>query len=564
MGAIALAVRGLFGPFSSRDPATALWFGGGPTTSGATVSEWTALNYSAWWAATQIIANAVSSLPLQLFRRLPNDQGKEPFRRHPLYRILHDEFNPEMTSMVARKTMQGHVLGWGNAYAEIERDILGRPIALWPLTPDRVVPDRNDAGRIIYRVNSASTGRQRTVAAADILHIPGLGFDGLIGYSVIRKARETIGLGLATENFGAQFFGNGAVAGLVAMHPGSLTTTATANIKKSIQESVGGEKRHSVLVLEEGMKVEKTTIPPDDAQFLETRKFQDIEVCRWFNLPPHKLSEMDRATFSNIEHQAIEFVVDTIRPWLVTWEQELNRKLVAPLERGIQFAEHNVDGLLRGDTASRYAAYAVGRQWGWLSANDIRERENQNPVSGGDMYLVPTNMLPADRINEVIDHQVAPVAPPPSPGGSIVRNDPQSKGEIIASHRKLIIEAMGRETRREANSARRASKKGPDGFQRWRADFYSTHGRVLQERLLTPMEAIFASVTGTTGAQEATRKLAEDYVNESLADLDGLPEDEMENAVDLLVSRWELQRPPKLADTLMTEELRHALSDGAT
>ncbi len=568
MGFLATGLRSYFiGEKSLRDPTLGLYFGGGPTTSGANVSEWTALNYSAWWAATQIIANAVASLPLQLFRRT-GENGKEEFRSHSLYRILHDEFNPEMTAMVARKTMQGHVLGWGNAYAEIERDTADRPMALWPITPDRVTPDRVD-GRIVYRVNQTN-GKEARIQARDMLHIPGLGFDGLMGYSVIRKARETIGLGMATENFGAQFFGNGAISGLVAMHPASLSKTATENITKSIQDKIGGQKKHSVLVLEEGMKVEKTSIPPDDAQFLETRKFQDIEVCRWFNLPPHKLSEMDRATFSNIEHQAIEFVVDTIRPWLVTWEQELNRKLIRPLERTIQFTEHNIDGLLRGDIASRYSAYATGRQWGWLSANMILAKENMNPIGPeGDIFLVPTNMAPADRLNDLVDAQVAPKPAPQAPAansepvGQLARaKDPEAEAKVIAAHRAMIIEAVGRMTRREAQAARRAAKKGAVGLRKWSEEFYPKQATIMRDHLMPSVSAHLTYVAATTGAQGFTAQLVDEYVARSVAEIEALPSEEMENAVDRLVSRWEIQRPPEVADALMTEELSHAIHDG--
>jgi HK97 family phage portal protein len=566
MGRLVEGLRSfILGPYSSRDPLAASVFGYGPTTSGTTVTEWTALNYSAWWAATQIIANAVSALPLQLFRRLPNG-GKEVFRTHPVYRLLHDEFNPEMTSMVARKTMQGHVLGWGNAYAEIERDTADRPLALWPLTPDRVRPDRDDADNVIYRVYQ-STGPQIVIPARNMLHIPGLGFDGLMGYSVIRQARETIGLGLATEQFGAQFFGNGSVSTMVASHPGKLSKPAYDNLKQSLRDQTSGSNKHGMLLLEEGIKVEKTSIPPDDAQFLETRRFQDIEVCRWFNLPPHKLSELERATFSNIEHQAIEFVQDCLRPWLVTWEQEMNRKLIRPLERTIQFTEHNVDGLLRGDTASRYSAYAVGRQWGWLSADDVRERENLNPLpnGAGQIYLVPTNMAPADRLDELVDKQVTP-APAPQPVLAPAANGngagPGRTAATILAHRSLVIEAAGQMIRKEAHAARRAAPKGADGLRKWREEFYPKHLTSMCEKLLPAVRTHLVYVASTVGPQDETRRLAEAYIARSHAELEAVAATagkEMENAIDILVSRWEIQRPPEIADALMTEELTHAL-----
>jgi len=411
-------VRGTWvGPIDASSPEIARLFARPPTSTGVAVSEQTALTYSAVWAAVSLIASNVASLPLILYKRLPNG-GKERLIGHPLYRLLHDQPNAEMTSMVFRETLQAHVLTWGNGYAEIERDQGGRPVALWPLTPDRVQPFREERSlRLRYRVRNAAGLSDVVIEAPDMLHVPGLGYDGTCGYSVIAKARESIGLGLATERFGGTFFGQGSTFGGVLEHPKQLGEIAQKKLRASINERHQGvDRAHRFLILEEGMQYKRLGIPPNDAQFLETRKFQIAEVARWFNMPPHKLRDLERATFSNIEHQNIEWVVDTLRNWLVRWEQEINRKLVASTERNIQFAEHLVDGLLRGDIASRYAAYAIGRQWGWLSADDVREKENMNPLpdGSGQQYLVPLNMVPADRMDEVIDKQVAPAPTPPA------------------------------------------------------------------------------------------------------------------------------------------------------
>lgn len=440
MGVLAEGLRSYWqGPYLSGDKALAALFGGGPTRAGVTVNEHTALNLSAVWAAVTVIAGTVASLPLILYKRLPNG-GKERFVDHPVYRMLHDEPNPEMSSMVFRETLQSHVLLWGNAYAEIQRDQAGRPLALWPLSPQQVDPFRDRTTRQLhYRVTNES-GRQTLVEPDQILHVPGLGFDGILGYSVVRKARESLGLALATETFGSTFFGNGAWPGLVAQHPGKLTPTASKNLKDSLNEALQGPKRaHNLIVTEEGIEVKKVGIPPDDAQFLETRRFQVIEIARWFNLPPHKLRDLERATFSNIEAQSIDFVVD-LRLWLVRWEQELNRKLIRPLERRIQFVEHLVDGLLRGDSASRTAVYASGRQWGWLSADDIRERENLNPLPDGQgqIYLIPQNMIPADQADQLGAPPMPPQpSPPPAPRSLL---DPPTAEAII----EPIVERLGK------------------------------------------------------------------------------------------------------------------------
>jgi HK97 family phage portal protein len=416
------AVRSLvISPINAKDPALARLFDGPPAASGVAVNEWTALNYSAVWAAVSLISSTVGSLPLKLYKRLPNG-GKEPYTGSRLYSILHDEPNPEMTSMVFRETLQAHVLTHGNAFALIQRDSVGKPVYLWPQAPQLVRPFKNERDQLEYEVTN-ERGDRVFVPASEMLHIPGLGFDGIQGYSVIQKARESIGLGLATERFGATWFGNGSSFGGFIQAEGNISPEARQAIRESLEKRhQGPDRAHKLVVLPNGLKYEKGGgISPNDAQFLETRAFQISEIARWFRVPPHKLGDLQRATFSNIEHQSIEFVTDSIRPWLVRWEQEINRKLIPSLERRQQFSEHLVDALLRGDIASRYEAYATGRNWGWLSVNDIREKENQNPLPGttGDMYLVPSNMVPADRIGEIIDKQVAPdpapVAPQPAP-----------------------------------------------------------------------------------------------------------------------------------------------------
>jgi len=388
-----------WGPFSTKD--TGGWFGSSPVAGGVVVNAETAMAYSPFFAGVELISRDVASLPLFLYKRI-QPFGKTRYLDSRLYTILHDEFNPEMSSMVARETMQAHVLTWGNAYAEIERDAAGRVVAIWPLTPDRVSVLRDyNTGAISYHVRGWNNP-DVIVPASDMIHIPGLGYDGIMGYSVISKARESLGLGLAAETFGSTFFGNGATFGGVITWPGPRPTElAEKNYRESLEaKHAGPAKAHRILALYNGAKYERFGIPPNDAQFIETRKFQAEEMARWLLVPPHKIGIMDHATFSNIEQQNLDYVQTTLRAWLVRWEQELNRKVIAPLERKIQFCEHLVDGLLRGDIESRYRAYAVGRQWGWLSANDVCERENLDPLPGdqGDVYLVPANMWPADKI----------------------------------------------------------------------------------------------------------------------------------------------------------------------
>lgn len=355
---------------------------------------------SAVYACVRILAETVASLPLPVYERLPIG-GKARAPTHSLYTVLHDVANPEMSAFSLRETMQAHLALWGNAYAEIVRDAGGRVRELWPIAPNLVTVNRSTVTKELLYSVQLPDGTQKPMSAGQILHIPGLGFDGIKGLAPIGYARQSIGLALATEEFGARFFGNGTNLGGIAKHPGKLSEQGSKNLRESINEKYSGiSKSHRIMLLEEGMEFEKLGIPPEDAQFLETRKFQLNEIARIYRVPPHMIGDLERATFSNVEQQSIDFVVHTIRPWLVRWEKSIMLKLLTPDERRRYFAEFVVDGLLRGDIKSRYEAYAVGRQNGWLSANDIREMENLNAIEGGDIYLVNGNMIPADQAGQ--------------------------------------------------------------------------------------------------------------------------------------------------------------------
>lgn len=364
------------------------------TASGISVTPETALSTTAVFACIRVLAESVASLPLIMYRRL-DARSKEKAPDHPLYTLLHNQPNPEMTSLEFRETLMGHLGGWGNAYADIELDGSGRVMALWPLLPNKIEKISRENGELIYhyRVPDSVGGEVRKLRGEQVFHLRGLGSNGIVGYSPIQLHRQAIGLAQATEAFGASFFGNGALPGLVLEHPGELSKDAHDRLTESWNEAHSGINRaHRMAILEEGMKVEKIGIPPEDAQFIQTRKFQVNEIARIYRIPPHFVGDLEHATFSNIEHQGIEFVVHTLRPWLVRWEQSIWSKLLLPRERDEFFAEFNADGLLRGDIASRYTAYATGRNGGWLSRNDIREKENMNSIPGGDDYLTPLNM----------------------------------------------------------------------------------------------------------------------------------------------------------------------------
>lgn len=390
--------------FHSRDKPKDFFTGGsifhfGRSSSGQTVNEKTAMQMSAVYACVRTIAEAIAQIPLNVYR-FTADGGKEKDLRHPLFFLLHDEPNPEMTSFIFRETLMSHLLLWGNAYAQIIRNGKGEVVGLYPLMPDRMQVDRNEAGNLVYtytkyydEVGAKHAFEQITLPAYQVLHIPGLGYDGLIGYSPIAMARNAIGMSMAAEDFGATFFANGATPGGVLEHPGIVKDPE--RLRESWHAQFSGKNSHNIAVLEEGMTFKPMSIPPEEAQFLETRKFQIDEIARIFRVPPHMVGDLEKSSFSNIEQQSLEFVKYTVGPWVARWEQSLAQALLLPSEKKRYTIKYNLDGLLRGDYESRMNGYAVGRQNGWLSANDIRELENMNKIpaeEGGDEYLINGNM----------------------------------------------------------------------------------------------------------------------------------------------------------------------------
>ncbi len=400
-----MGIKSLFGFGQARDKpkdtvGSGYSFMFGRTTSGKPVNERTAMQTTAVYACVRILAEAIASLPLHVYS-YREDGGKELVHDHPLYGLLHDEPNPEMTSFVFRETLMSHLLIWGNAYAQIVRDGAGRVLGLYPLLPNQMDVDRDANGRLVYTYSRQSdenpnfkTMGDIILRSEDVLHIPGLGFDGLIGYSPIAMAKNAVGMTLACEEYGASFFANGANPGGVLEHPGVLKDPS--KVRESWNSVYrGSNNAHKIAVLEEGMKYQQIGIPPEEAQFLETRKFQINEIARLYRIPPHMVGDLEKSSFSNIEQQSLEFVKYTLDPWVVRWEQALQKALLLPGEKGKYFIKFNVDGLLRGDYASRMNGYATGRQNGWFSANDIREMENMNPISdeeGGNLYLVNGGM----------------------------------------------------------------------------------------------------------------------------------------------------------------------------
>ena len=409
MGFLNNIFRGRDAPVTDRTAGSSFSFFMGSSTSGKRVNERSAMQMTAVYSCVRILSEAVASLPLQFYRYNENG-GKEKAVDHPLYFLLHDEPNPEMTSFVFRETLMMHLLIYGNAFSQIIRNGKGEIVALYPLMPDRMTVDRDEGGHLYYEytvydaddvagrgsTGAKAAGKNVRLLPYDVLHIPGLGFDGLVGYSPIAMAKNAIGMAIACEEYGAKFFANGAAPSGVLEHPGTLKDPS--RVRESWQATFGGSSNaQKVAVLEEGMKYTPISISPEQAQFLETRKFQIDEIARIFRVPPHMIGDLEKSSFNNIEQQSLEFVKYTLDPWVSRWEQAMVRALLTPEEKKRYFFKFNVDGLLRGDYQSRMQGYATARQNGWMSANDIRELENLDKIpaeDGGDLYLVNGNMIP--------------------------------------------------------------------------------------------------------------------------------------------------------------------------
>jgi HK97 family phage portal protein len=585
-------------PTTLLNPATWLVnaFGGTPGAAGVSVTPENAMRSTAIYSAVRIITESIGGLPLPVYRRLPKD-AKERAPEHPVYRLLHRQPHPQMTPIVWKETLTGHVLLWGNAYAHIQRDDggRGRPIALTPLHPGRTKAEAQADGSVVYTWHPKQGGVQR-FAPADVLHIPGLGFDGISGLSPIGLAREAIGLGIAIEKFGAGYFGKGSVPVGILSKPGKVSPTAKENIRQSWESVHAGERR--VAVLEEDLKWTAVGIAPEESQFLQTRKFQIAEIARIFRIPLHMLAEMDRATFSNIEHQSLEFVIFTLMPWLIRWEQEINRKLFLEAEQDEYFAEHLVAALLRGDNATRMTSYATGIGNGIFSVNDIMRLENMNPIGPeGDRRFIPLNLVPLElagedfapaggdgaraldllRLERRARREAAPGAPqqfdlapaPPSP-----RNlrSVRYRRRLQKAHRGALRDAGARVIRREVKAIRRAADemlgtRDAQQFERWLREFERDQQTFTADAFHAPLatfaDAIWAAAADEVGSEAEPgpefQRFVQQYANGIaarhagasigmvLARIEAAGAEAAREELDALLDQWETDRPDREA-----------------
>ena len=473
-------------------------FTGAPTASGVAVSEESSLENTAVWNAITLISQTLAEVPLKLFQRV-TPRGKIEARANPLFDILHSAPNPEMTSFEWRESQMGWLLGWGNAASEIVfNQRTGRIDALWPIPWSRIKVKRIE-GQIFYDILIPDTGLTVTLPAFRVLHIRGFSRDGIVGLSPIALHRQAVALGLATEQYGASFFGNGAVPGGVLRHPQTLSKEAQARLREAWTETQAGlSNAQRVAVLEEGLEYVKVGIDPEDAQFLATRVFQVEEVARIFNIPPSMIGELSKATFSNVTEQSINFVRFTMLPWFFRWEQGMDKKLLGPNERQSLFIKFVVEALLRGTPKERGDFYNSMFAVGAFSPNDIRDKEDMNPIEGGDQYFKPLNFESLTAPTED-DEGTA--------GGTTLEENSRLlqlpmkdrlRQAFLPSFEDLVVRLI-RAERREM-----LKHEAKPGFGTWRRTYYETELAKLVKKqsaghLRTYMEAIAAVALEDSG-----------------------------------------------------------------
>lgn len=504
-----------------RDPALVDLFGGARSNTGVSVTPMRAMGVMAVQSAVRLISETLGMLPVSIFRDM-EPRGRERAKSHPVQRLLTDQPNEFQTAMEFFEMSQAHNLLRGFSCARIVETKGGNIEQLIPLHPDRVTPryERLQAGGKYVRFFAYQPleGAQEILLPHEVLYVPGLSDDGVRPLSPIQLARETVGLALAGEEHGARHLANNVQPGGVLEHPKRMDDDAYDRLKADWDAFHSGvRKAGKTVILEDGMKWNQIGLTNKDAQFIEMRKFQIREIARWFRVPPHKIGDLDQATFSNIEHQGIEFAVDTMLSWLVRWEKRLKMSLLGPTEQKTLFVKFNFNALLRGDTKSRFEAYAIARQWGWLSADDVREFEDMNPLPNkqGEIYLVPMNMTPADQLLLPPAPTPVPVpAPIPDPNGAnSLRHQRVNalRGRLEVAHVRLFLDGVNRALRKETEAGKRAIAKARtqgnmQPVERWVDDFYTDHNQIVERMwepiMVTTAEALAVAIGDALGLEE--------------------------------------------------------------
>ncbi|MDD5013734.1 MAG: phage portal protein [Atribacterota bacterium] len=537
--------------------------------AGIPITPERAVKYSAVLACSRIISEGIASVPLFVYKRI--EGGKEKATDHYLYDILHLQPNERMSSFSFREMMILHLLFWGNSYSNIVYDNSGGISALWPLLPWRMKVESSN-GKLQYKYRLPDN-TEKIIPNEYVLHIPGMSFDGLVGKSIISCAREAIGLGLALEEFGSRFFGQGTQFGGFVEHPKNIGEKAEKNLRAALRQKYKGlNNAHRLIILEEGMKFTPNHIPLNDAQFLESRKFQKNEIAMMFNVSPHLIKDLDRATLNNIEHLEIEHVVYTLRPWCVRIEQAENIKLLTKSERQVFYIEHLLEGLLRGDIKSRYESYAIGRQWGWLSADDIRALENMNPLPDGQgkIYYMPLNMMPADQVASMPNMRSIEILKPKAIESRAIRSATH-KSRLANNYRGLFADATSRIIQFEkADILKKAKlifgKRNINllNFSDFLNKFYidksdeitkrikpvvGTYGKVVSEAVSEEIGTVIDDAKLDGFLDDYTSALNKRYAATSKSRLTGIAQNAVANDLDAYgeiegeFSKWEKERP---------------------
>jgi HK97 family phage portal protein len=510
---------------------------GRATASGEKINEQTALTVAAFYGAVKILSETVASLPLEVFRRLPGG-GREPDYDHPMYRVLHDEPNPEVSSFNWRETGQQHLCTFGNAFNEIQRDFLGKePVAIYGLSPKQTKPVRAADGRIVYEHRDPAGGKPDIIEQRDVLHVPGMGFDGLVGYSPISLLQEPIGAAKAGERFGAEMFANHGAHSGVLQSPNALSDKAYRRLQKAMTEKSKAGNRHKTLLLEEATTWAATNMKARDLQAIEARRFSVEEIARIFRISLHLLQEFTEgaASYASIVELGREFIVYTMMPWLKRWQAEINRKLLD----AEHFCEFNVAAFLQGDHKARAEFYNKMFMVGGVTVNEIMGLENRNPIGPeGDVRFVPKNLQPLEKAIKAEDPKPPPPAiPPPSdddgdddqgddqdappakmqPTLAEIREEYQEllrrrQERSVQAARQVIADVMGRMVHKEQNAARRAAGR-PDRFLEWLDQFYAGHGTTITGALHNPIAALQAATDAPCDVVAEASRFAREHCN---------------------------------------------------
>ena len=509
--------------------------------AGEIVDHDRALTLTAVWDCVRIISESLSALPWQVFNRRA-DGGRDRQTDNAVEDLLNFKANPETTAIDFRATLIAHVLLWGNGYAEIEKTKRGRIIALWPLAPDRVQPDRLDDGRLVYKVQQ-TTGDITVLLADQMLHFRGLGFDGIQGYDVLTIAAQAMGTGLAMDGYAADFFGNGAHPGGVLETPDQLGEGGAEEIRKQIREQTGQGRWLSPLVLEQKLTWKNVGLSPEAAQMVDSRRFSVAEIARIFRMPLHKLAELDRSTKANIEAQGIEFVTDTLLPWAVRLEQEVNAKLLPAREPSRRlFTKHRFAALLRGDVKARGEFYKVMLGTGVASVNEVRALEDMNPITGGDIHLVPLNMTAIENAGQAGAANPGPQGEPGNDGSDGQQGEPGADGAqgqrgergdsgdagdrgsqgrkgqqgepgrdgqaYVPAIQRLLRECVQKLCRAEAGMVEAAWKRNdPPAFIEWCGPFYDEHRKHMADKLWNTVLSLVELTQGRQAGKNERRNL---------------------------------------------------------